>query len=75
MPIEKVYIGVKLIRAYQLTKGESEKILGRQIGGDYNLESEGYHVTYPDGYQSWSPKGVFEEAYRELSKNDIAIMR
>ena len=25
---------------------------------------DGYKVRYPDGYESWSPKGVFEEAYR-----------
>lgn len=25
---------------------------------------EGYAVRYPDGYMSWSPKDVFEEAYR-----------
>ena len=24
----------------------------------------GYRVRYPDGYESWSPKDVFEEAYR-----------
>lgn len=27
-------------------------------------EVEGYKVVYPDGYTSWSPKDVFEEAYR-----------
>ena len=25
---------------------------------------DGYKVLYPDGYVSWSPKDVFEEAYR-----------
>lgn len=25
---------------------------------------EGYKVVYPDGYVSWSPKAVFERAYR-----------
>ena len=28
---------------------------------------DGYKVRYPDGYESWSPKGVFEEAYRKAS--------
>lgn len=27
----------------------------------------GYKVVYPDGYESWSPKDAFEEAYREAS--------
>ncbi len=30
-------------------------------------ESEdGYKVIYPDGYVSWSPRLVFEAAYREI---------
>ena len=28
---------------------------------------DGYKVVYPDGYESWSPKDVFEAAYRETS--------
>ena len=27
-------------------------------------ESEGYEVTYEDGFKSWSPKSVFDAAYR-----------
>ena len=27
-------------------------------------EEPGYRVRYQDGYESWSPKDVFEEAYR-----------
>ena len=25
---------------------------------------EGYRVVYPDGYESWSPKSVFEASYK-----------
>ena len=25
---------------------------------------QGYHVRYEDGYESWSPKDVFERAYK-----------
>lgn len=28
--------------------------------------SDGYAVRYPDGYLSWSPKDVFEQAYLPL---------
>jgi hypothetical protein len=28
----------------------------------------GYKVVYPNGYESWSPKAVFEEAYRLVSE-------
>ncbi len=30
----------------------------------------GYKVVYPDGYVSWSPKAVFEEAYRPVSDGE-----
>ena len=49
----KKYIGVKLISA------ENESRDGEK----------GYKVVYPDGYESWSPKGVFEKAYVPISKN------
>ena len=32
--------------------------------GQGGKAEDGYKVRYPDGYESWSPKGVFEEAYR-----------
>lgn len=30
----------------------------------------GYKVQYPDGCISWSPKGVFEQCYREISDEE-----
>ena len=50
------YIGTKII--------DAEPGLAPTQMGDYPEGSEGYKVTYPDGYISWSPKEVFEEAYR-----------
>lgn len=47
----KQYIGTKLIEAEPAVKE------GR----------EGYRVRYADGYESWSPKDVFERAYRLVS--------
>lgn len=44
----KQYIGTKIIHA------EPEQKNG----------VDGYAVIYPDGYRSWSPKVVFEEAYQ-----------
>lgn len=47
-------------------------------GGEYprsmNRE-DGYKVVYKDGYESWSPKEVFEEAYRpsETFKDRLVI--
>lgn len=30
----------------------------------------GYHVIYEDGYESWSPKDVFERAYFQIARPD-----
>lgn len=48
----KQYIGTKIIQA--------EPMVGKN-------GKNGYKVVYPDGYESWSPKDVFEEAYRETT--------
>ena len=40
-------------------------MLGREIK-PATIEEDGYLVEYKDGYKSWSPKSVFEEAYREV---------
>lgn len=39
---------------------------GWKIPENENPNDEGYLVKYPDGYESWSPKKVFEEAYRSF---------
>lgn len=58
------YIGTKIIEAEPAYRCEG-KIYPKN--GPYpksmNLE-DGYRVRYQDGYESWSPKDVFEEAYR-----------
>ena len=60
------YIGVKLIKAEPMTQGDFQF---EKTGEKYPEEwpnALGYKVVYPDGYVSWSPKDVFEEAYRLL---------
>ena len=42
---------------------------GHRIG-NHSFEEEGYEVTYPDGYKSWSPKDVADAAYYLLSENN-----
>lgn len=51
------YIGTKIVEA------ETEELRYKNEAGVEMCE-EGYKVRYQDGYESWSPKGVFEEAYR-----------
>ena len=48
----KKYLGVKIIQAEPMFSTDKEK--------------EGYKVIYEDGYVSWSPKDVFEKAYRQI---------
>lgn len=53
----QTYIGVKKVDAFP------EERDGKQ----------GYHVIYEDGYESWSPKDVFERAYMQIeAKNKLS---
>ena len=61
----KTYIGCKRINAKPMTNGEYAELKGCAIPTNENSKVEGYMVEYSDGYVSWSPKDVFEEAYRE----------
>lgn len=60
----KTYVGTKTIKARPATKAEAEALLSRDIGGDRDPACDGYLVEYKDGYQSWSPKDVFDESYK-----------
>lgn len=69
----KTYIGAKIIQAEPM---DNHNFVVRCKGGnipEYE-NSEGYKVVYPDGYVSWSPKNVFEEAYREISAKERALI-
>jgi hypothetical protein len=59
----KTYIGTKVIMAEPMTMTEAQKVLGREIK-PATVEEDGYLVEYKDGYKSWSPKSVFDEAYK-----------
>lgn len=61
----KKFIGTKVVMAEPMTMTEAQKVLGREIK-PATVEEDGYLVEYKDGYKSWSPKSVFDEAYREV---------
>ena len=63
----KKYIGTKMIHARPMTRGAYNEYRGWTIPADENPQDDGYLLRYPDGYESWSPKEVFEEAYRETT--------
>jgi len=52
------YIGTKIIEAWPAVKNEQE----------------GYAVKYADGYVSWSPKEVFENAYLPMGLDKTRIV-
>lgn len=65
----KLFIGSKLILASQM-----DECLFLKLFKDEDVTNRetrpGYHVRYPDGYDSWSPKETFEAAYREVSDSE-----
>ena len=73
----KKYIGVKQIKAKPMTRGEYNEYRGWELPSDEDGGDEGLLVEYIDGgksnhpdhegYISWSPKSVFEQAYREIN--------
>lgn len=69
----KKYIGCKIIKAEEmdecsfLSKFKKEDVSNRET-------RPGYHVKYPDGYHSWSPKEVFESAYREVTNGEMSLL-
>lgn len=54
-------IGIKMVDLVPMTAREAND-KGHRIG-EHSFETEGYEVTYPDGYKSWSPKEVADAAY------------
>lgn len=62
------YIGSKVIKAKPMTRGEYNEYRGWKIPENENPQDEGYLVVYVDSddYVSWSPKDVFDRAYRSF---------
>lgn len=68
-----MYIGTKMIEAKPMNRGEYNKYRGWNLPEGENPEDEGYLVKYQDGYESWSPKKQFEEAYRDCQGMTFGI--
>jgi len=68
----KTYIGSKIIQAEPM---DECTFLRTEKGQDVSDRETrpGFKVRYPDGYTSWSPQGVFEEAYRLLNASEIGM--
>ena len=63
----KQYTGTKTVKARPMTMGEAyeRKLLKNGVRpSECETDKAGYLVEYEGGYQSWSPKDVFEAAYK-----------
>lgn len=61
------YIGTKIIIAEPAVKiGDKVYLLNESMPRSMEQREDGYKVVYEDGYVSWSPKDVFEKAYRRI---------
>ena len=70
----KEYIGTKIVQAepaWRITAEDGcEFVHPKSNNNDFAASGkieDGYKVVYQDGYESWSPKDVFEAAYRETA--------
>lgn len=68
------YIGTKIIEAVPaIRKGGKVYEEGWPIPKSMDPTEDGYKVRYPDGYESFSPKDVFEEAYRPIDGMNFCL--
>lgn len=70
----KQYIGTKMVQAEPVVKVQGQMYGIGEIVLRHNEDAKyGYRVVYPDGYVSWSPKEVFEAAYRETNGMNFGL--
>lgn len=78
----KQYIGTKIVEAEPANKygvggesyiiEESREITSAEVSIIQKADTcvPGYRVRYSDGYESWSPKDVFEKYYLPITTNE-----
>ena len=79
----KRYIGTKLINAIPMNRQAYNDLRGWTVPADEDPADDGYLVEYIDGgkantaefegYVSWSPKDVFERAYRPVESMSFGL--
>lgn len=78
----KAYLGTKMVNAKPMSRLEYNQFRGWTLPADENGADEGYLVEYVgpgqkantaeyEGYVSWSPKDVFDEAYKPITTMDF----
>lgn len=62
------YIGTKIVEAEPAIRMEGKVYTVHDaMPRLFANREDGYKVTYADGYESWSPRAVFEAAYRPFT--------
>ena len=56
----------ELIETLKTCDENANIVIEQWDGNTFGIEEDGYEVTYPDGYKSWSPAKEFEKAYYKL---------
>lgn len=74
----KQYIGAKIVKAWPAFRctflgSKVVYVCADEIVPPGAKVEEGYRVEYEDGYLSWSPKEVFEAAYRETTGMNFGL--
>ena len=62
----ELYIGTKELTAEPLQLGPYNEKRGWTLPENGDYTREGYFIEYPDGYQSWSPREIFEASYQKM---------
>ncbi len=75
----KNYVGAKIVKGEPMN--EIEFLMIHKPGQKTPIEDRpGYHVVYPGTtpgepvYHSWLPKEVWENAYREITDGEMALI-
>lgn len=76
----KQYIGTKMVMAAPALRMDDGKgnvrvelLSNKPMPQPGDALDMGYKVIYPDGYESWSPQDVFEEAYRPTNGMNFGL--
>lgn len=70
---DQKYIGTKTLHADRMNLGDYNNFRGWKIPDNENPSREGYIVCDEHGYVSWSPKEVFESAYRRTNAMNFGL--
>ena len=67
----KQYIGIKVVAARPMTRGDYNIFRGWQIPADEDPADEGYVMKYENGHMQWLPKDMFESDYKEYDESTL----